>query len=262
MTSYITKDGGEREQFASGSVRDSQRGKPRYDLIPTGPLRRLAELYARGAEKYGERNWEKGQPDDRIVASLLRHIYAHLDGSDPKEDHLAAVVFNAFALMYNQDKRKEAEAATPADEDEDELPDMGFPFVPCHSVSAVLGNLQLLYYTTTTISSETKQALAGLVDDTLEFPHLTKEGVQVLRNLEAMDNMERLRTAHTWYIIHSALEGLFMGGFSPSMSFAEVEQLLLDQHHDLHVGWYSNLRLCPALVVDESTGKVSLKPIS
>jgi hypothetical protein len=62
-------------------------------------------LYARGAKKYGDRNWQKGIPDERVYASLLRHAYAAIQG-DITEDHLAAVVFNAFALMYYQDERK------------------------------------------------------------------------------------------------------------------------------------------------------------
>ena len=54
---YQTKDSGKRVEFKSGMRRDSTEGKPRYDLIPLEPLKRLAELYARGAEKYGDRNW-------------------------------------------------------------------------------------------------------------------------------------------------------------------------------------------------------------
>ena len=32
----------------------------RYDLIPAIPLDELARVYGRGAEKYLERNWERG----------------------------------------------------------------------------------------------------------------------------------------------------------------------------------------------------------
>src|SRR5882724_9717918 len=54
-----TKASGKRRQFASGSVRDSRQGKGRYDLIPALAMRRLAELYERGAEHYGDNNWKK-----------------------------------------------------------------------------------------------------------------------------------------------------------------------------------------------------------
>lgn len=46
---YITKDSGVRESFDSGMVRDTQQGKPRYDLIDRPILKRWAELMARGA---------------------------------------------------------------------------------------------------------------------------------------------------------------------------------------------------------------------
>lgn len=95
---YVTKDSGERQEFSTGAVRDTQEGKPRYSLIPPAPLKRLAELYTRGAEKYDAYNWHKGQPTSRIFDSLLRHIEAYRLG-DRSEDHLAAVSWNAFAMM-------------------------------------------------------------------------------------------------------------------------------------------------------------------
>ncbi len=104
--SYKTKDSGKRQSFETGMVRDIEEGKPRYDLIPVEPLKRLADLYARGAEKYTENNWKKGQPYSRAYASLFRHMIAWREGATD-EDHLAAVVFNAFALMYYQDTKPE-----------------------------------------------------------------------------------------------------------------------------------------------------------
>lgn len=100
---YVTKDSGAREQFNTGMQRDTQDGKPRFDLIPTESLRRLADLYARGAIKYDEWNWAKGQPFSRVYASLYRHMIQWREG-DRSEDHLAAVAWNAFALMYYEDR--------------------------------------------------------------------------------------------------------------------------------------------------------------
>jgi len=106
-TSFVTKDSGQRESFDTGAKRDTQEGKPRYDLIPPGPLRRLAMLYARGAEKYDEHNWAKGMPMSRCVASLLRHVYQFIKG-DKDEDHGAAIIFNVMCIMYYEDTgRKE-----------------------------------------------------------------------------------------------------------------------------------------------------------
>jgi len=98
MSKYVTKDSGELEEFATGSRRDSQSGKPRYSLIPPYPLQRLADLYVRGAEKYDDHNWAKGQPTSRILDSLMRHVENYRMG-EPTEDHLAAIAWNAFALM-------------------------------------------------------------------------------------------------------------------------------------------------------------------
>lgn len=96
---FVTKDSGQREEFESGARRDTQDGKPRYDLVPAAPLKRLAELMARGAVKYGDSNWMKGMPASRFLASMMRHVEAYRLG-ERDEDHLAAVVFNAFAIMH------------------------------------------------------------------------------------------------------------------------------------------------------------------
>lgn len=104
--SFVTKDSGERATLKGGMVRDTDKGKPRYDLIPLLPLRRLAELYARGAEKYEARNWEKACDTDaleRFKGSALRHLFQALEG-DRTEDHLSAVVFNIFGWIWLEEK--------------------------------------------------------------------------------------------------------------------------------------------------------------
>lgn len=103
---FETKDSGEREEYATGARRDIQDGKPRYDLIPPLALHRVAALYARGAKKYGESNWEKGIPAKRMVASMLRHAYQYQMG-ERDEDHLAAVVFNAMGIMHFEEVGRE-----------------------------------------------------------------------------------------------------------------------------------------------------------
>ena len=79
-------------------------GKLRYDLIPPYSLRKLAEVYTIGAEKYGDRNWEKGISKDQLVAALMRHTELYRGGEMcDKEDgqhHMASVSFYAFALMF------------------------------------------------------------------------------------------------------------------------------------------------------------------
>jgi hypothetical protein len=96
---FVTKDSGQREEFASGMVRDTREGKGRYDLITPFGLRRVAQLYERGAEKYKARNWEKGAPFSRFIDSCERHLEQYKMGITD-EDHLAAVVWNALAIMH------------------------------------------------------------------------------------------------------------------------------------------------------------------
>lgn len=96
---FQTKDSGERVDFPSGMRRDSDDGKPRYDLIPEPMLTRWAELMARGAKKYGENNWLlANSPEElqRFKASAYRHFVAWLRG-DEDEDHGVAVFYNISA---------------------------------------------------------------------------------------------------------------------------------------------------------------------
>lgn len=101
--SFVTKDSGDREEFDSGMVRDTNGGKPRFDLlIPKGIpyedlyLTRIARLYERGAVKYAPRNWEKADSQeelDRAKESAFRHFMQWYAG-EADEDHAAAVFFN------------------------------------------------------------------------------------------------------------------------------------------------------------------------
>lgn len=99
---FITKDSGEREEFPTGSRRDTRKGKGRYDLIPPAALARLAAVYERGAEKYGDWNWSKGQNLSRFADSALRHLMQFLDG-DRTEDHAAQAAWNLFSLMATEE---------------------------------------------------------------------------------------------------------------------------------------------------------------
>lgn len=89
------------DKLSAGAKNDA--GKLRYDLIPVLPLQEVARVYTIGAQKYEVRNWEKGIKWTRIFGALLRHAYLWWAGQifdkDNGQHHLAAVVFNAFALM-------------------------------------------------------------------------------------------------------------------------------------------------------------------
>jgi hypothetical protein len=99
---FEIKDSGQRQSFDTGAVRDTQEGKPRYDLIPHTALRRIAMHYAKGAKKYNEWNWAMGMEFSRFYASMFRHLQQFAAG-DTDEDHLAAICFNALSIMHFQD---------------------------------------------------------------------------------------------------------------------------------------------------------------
>ena len=96
------KDSGKRQSFKTGSVRDTREGKGRFDLITPIGLMRLAKHYENGAIKYGDRNWEKGQPMSRYLDSAIRHIYKHLEGHRD-EDHLSAGVWNLLCVIHTEE---------------------------------------------------------------------------------------------------------------------------------------------------------------
>lgn len=96
---FITKDSGKRETFPSGMVRDTRTGKGRYDLITPYGLKRLADVYERGAVKYSDRNWEQGAPFGRFLDSAMRHIQQYIM-RDADEDHLAQATWNLMAVMH------------------------------------------------------------------------------------------------------------------------------------------------------------------
>jgi len=99
MNKYITKDSGNRTKYKSGMNRDIQDDKPRYDLIDGEILERLALLMARGAKKYGERNWEKANSVEELEhfkASAFRHFMAWMYNKNTEEDHAVAIFFNVM----------------------------------------------------------------------------------------------------------------------------------------------------------------------
>jgi hypothetical protein len=96
-------DSGERQQFATGAVRDRQAGKGRFDLLPALAVPRLARHFEKGAAKYGDRNWERGIPLSRFLDSALRHLFAYLAGRDD-EDHLVAAAWNLLAAMETEER--------------------------------------------------------------------------------------------------------------------------------------------------------------
>lgn len=73
------------KEDAEGGVKFDE-NKLRYDLIPTEFMEALAWILTFGANKYGDRNWEKGMLWSRIFAALMRHLWAWFrrEDNDPE----------------------------------------------------------------------------------------------------------------------------------------------------------------------------------
>lgn len=103
MMNNKINDGGDRISYGEGkAIREPSRGKGRYDLISPFGIDRIAKWYELGAQKYADRNWEKGMPFSRYVDSAKRHLNKYVMGMED-EDHLAAACWNIIAIMHHQE---------------------------------------------------------------------------------------------------------------------------------------------------------------
>lgn len=109
---YEIKDGGKRQEFASGMVRDTTDGKINFWRILIGPMfRRWAVHLTKGAVKYpdirpGISNWTLAAGDEELARfrdSAFRHFIQWYNG-DQDEDHASAVFFNINGAEYVKEK--------------------------------------------------------------------------------------------------------------------------------------------------------------
>jgi hypothetical protein len=83
--------------------------KPRVDLIPPEVIFAMGEMFRHGAEKYDDRNWEKGMKWSRVFGSTIRHLWAWWGGEDidpeSKRPHLySAACCVAMLVAYRERK--------------------------------------------------------------------------------------------------------------------------------------------------------------
>ena len=111
---FTIKDSGERQNFSSGMVRDTQEDKADFTRVLDGPMfDRWADHLTNGEKKYpdvepGVPNWTlaNGEAElTRFKKSAFRHFRQWLRG-DRDEDHAAAVFFNVNGAEYVRDKLK------------------------------------------------------------------------------------------------------------------------------------------------------------
>lgn len=99
----LMTDGGDRMSYGEDkAIREPATGKGRFDLITPFGMMRLAKWYEAGAQKYADRNWEKGMPFSRYVNSAMRHLVKYIMGLKD-EDHLAAAAWNILAIIHHEE---------------------------------------------------------------------------------------------------------------------------------------------------------------
>ena len=91
-----------------GKKHDS--GKLRFDLIPTQAEEALASVLTFGADKYEDRNWEKGLKWSRVYGAARRHMNEYWKGNDADPEsgmpHLwHALCCLAFLVTYAQTRK-------------------------------------------------------------------------------------------------------------------------------------------------------------
>ena len=86
-------------------------GKPQWAIVDFKSLEPMVEVLEFGAKKYARDNWKKGLPTREICESLLRHIFAYLDGEDVDPEsgisHIGHMQCNTMFLAYMERELKE-----------------------------------------------------------------------------------------------------------------------------------------------------------
>jgi len=113
MTNYVMN----ADKMKEGKKYDSE--KPKMYLLPPKALVEVSKVLTVGAEKYDEENWRHlDNLQNRYTGSVLRHLFAHMDGelNDPETNysHLAhAVCGLLFKLEIELEKDKEKRLREP-----------------------------------------------------------------------------------------------------------------------------------------------------
>lgn len=97
--------------FDTGAIRDSQDGKVDFiETVSWTAFNRFARYMTGKKVKYGSGNFKKGIPVSSYEQSLLRHVHKYLvnkhegGNEEVNEDHLAAIVFNVFGIMHEEER--------------------------------------------------------------------------------------------------------------------------------------------------------------
>ena len=96
-------DPSENWDSSSGGIKHDG-DKPRMDLLDAYALEELSKVLTFGAKKYAPDNWRKGIKKSRLIAAMLRHVFAYMGGQDTDEEtglsHIAHAMCCCMFLLW------------------------------------------------------------------------------------------------------------------------------------------------------------------
>ena len=101
----------EIRKFKTGAIRDNDTTKPDFiETVSWTAFRKFGEYMTSKKSRYGAGNFKKGIPIESYEQSLVRHIQKYLENKyengnqEKNEDHISAIVFNAFGILHEQER--------------------------------------------------------------------------------------------------------------------------------------------------------------
>ncbi len=93
--------------------RKFDKDKPRWELLPLGPVEAIVQVLTHGAKKYDDFNWQKlDNLHDRYFAAMMRHLKKTRDGEvldmETGLSHLAHALCCGIFLLWKEQQEKEA----------------------------------------------------------------------------------------------------------------------------------------------------------
>ena len=91
--------------------RKFDKDKPRWELLPLGPVEAIVQVLTHGAEKYDDFNWQKlDNLSDRYYAAMMRHLKKTRDGeiidTETGLSHLAHALCCGIFLLWKEQEDK------------------------------------------------------------------------------------------------------------------------------------------------------------
>ncbi len=87
--------------------RKFDKDKPRWELLPLGPVEAIVQVLTHGAKKYDDFNWQKlDNLSDRYYAAMMRHLKKTRDGeiidTETGLSHLAHALCCGIFLLWKE----------------------------------------------------------------------------------------------------------------------------------------------------------------